>query len=326
LITICIAAFTHQAGIKQFFKVFVFLSLLNSFFLIAEAVITKDRAFGLAGVMFVDYVGIAIVIVFIWFLMIKTENKFFLLPILIVLILASLFTQTRNSWISIFVLVFLITTFFYFSSKKYGLSRRFLLTIMLLIILSIVGIYASLKIITPSVSERAEQFTESNNNNEILNQKGQVTSSLVSRLFIWHTAYNAFSQNPITGIGIYAFPYVSWKYYTIPKLLFDNYVVGRTPHIAYLAIATETGVIGLIGYLIFVFSTIKFSYQSIKISKSYLENLLSISLFFCIIYITVSMLMTDAWLWNQGIVLWGIILGLGMANRKILLKKYSIKT
>jgi hypothetical protein len=38
------------------------------------------------------------------------------------------------------------------------------------------------------------------------------------------------------------------------------------------------------------------------------------------------MLMTDAWLWNQGIVLWGIILGLGMANRKILLKKYSIKT
>jgi hypothetical protein len=160
LITICIAAFTHQAGIKQFFKVFVFLSLLNSFFLIAEAVITKDRAFGLAGVMFVDYVGIAIVIVFIWFLMIKTENKFFLLPILIVLILASLFTQTRNSWISIFVLVFLITTFFYFSSKKYGLSRRFLLTIMLLIILSIVGIYASLKIITPSVSERAEQFKD----------------------------------------------------------------------------------------------------------------------------------------------------------------------
>jgi hypothetical protein len=37
------------------------------------------------------------------------------------------------------------------------------------------------------------------------------------------------------------------------------------------------------------------------------------------------MLMTDAWLWDQGIVLWGIILGLSIANRKILLEKITNK-
>ena len=189
--------------------------------------------------------------------------------------------------------------------------------------LSIGGIYTTLEIITPSVSERAEQLT--NSNNEVINQKGETTSSLITRLFIWHTAYNAFVQNPITGIGMYAFPYISWKYNTLPNIIFENYVKKKTPHIAYLAIATETGIIGLFGYLIFIFSTIKFSYQSVKSSNSNLENLVSTSIFFTLIYITVSMLMTDAWLWNQGIILWGIVLGLSMANRNILIEKHTVE-
>ena len=292
--------------------------------LIYEAVITKSRTFGFAGVMFVDYVGIAIVVVFIWFLLSGIQKKIFLLPILLILILASVFTQTRNSWISIVILILLILSFFYFHSRRYELNKRFLLVITLLMSISIGGVYSYLKGVTPSVSERVEQFSETNN--EVVNQKGEVTSSLISRLFIWDTALNAFTYNPVTGVGIYGFPYISWKYYKIPKIFFNNYVVSRTPHIAYLAIATEAGIIGLIGYLLFIFSIIKFSYQSIKLSKSHRDNLLSIVLFFCIIYITVSMLMTDAWLWNQGIVLWGIILSLSMVNRKILLERYSSET
>ena len=324
LITICVAAFSQQAGIFQFFKLFIFLSLINSLYLIYEAVITKSRTFGFAGVMFVDYVGIAIVVVFIWFLLSGIQKKIFLLPILLILILASVFTQTRNSWISIVILILLILSFFYFHSRRYELNKRFLLVITLLMSISIGGVYSYLKGVTPSVSERVEQFSETNN--EVVNQKGEVTSSLISRLFIWDTALNAFTYNPVTGVGIYGFPYISWKYYKIPKIFFNNYVVSRTPHIAYLAIATEAGIIGLIGYLLFIFSIIKFSYQSIKLSKSHRDNLLSIVLFFCIIYITVSMLMTDAWLWNQGIVLWGIILSLSMVNRKILLERYSSET
>ena len=323
LITISVAAFHDQNTIKKFFKAFVLFSIVNSFFLIINAVSNQIRAFGFAGIMFVDYAGIAIVNVFIWFLLGSIQKKILLLPVLVVLILASLFTQTRNSWISIFILILLIIAFFYLSNRKYGVSRRFLLTVFLLMFLSIGGIYTTLEIITPSVSERAEQLT--NSNNEVINQKGETTSSLITRLFIWHTAYNAFVQNPITGIGMYAFPYISWKYNTLPNIIFENYVKKKTPHIAYLAIATETGIIGLFGYLIFIFSTIKFSYQSVKSSNSNLENLVSTSIFFTLIYITVSMLMTDAWLWNQGIILWGIVLGLSMANRNILIEKHTVE-
>lgn len=321
LLILCVAVTKNQSDIKKFFTVFITLSLLNSFYLIYDAVITKSRSFGFAGVMFVDYVGIAIIVVFIWFLLSNRSKKLFYLPVLAILMLASVLTQTRNAWISIFLLILLLVSFFYFNSRKYKLSRRILLTFLVFTIVSVAAIYASLKIINPSVSERAEQFTESKG--EILTQKGEVTSSLVSRLFIWDTALNAFRDKPVTGVGMYAFPYVSYKYYTIPKILYDTYVYGRTPHITYLAIATEAGIIGLFGFLIFILSTLKFSYESIRLSETNEENLVSISLFFSLLYIVTSMLMTDAWLWDQGIVLWGIILGLSIANRKILLEKIT---
>lgn len=323
LLLLCVAVIKNQSDIKKFFTVFITLSLLNSFYLIYDAVITKSRSFGFAGVMFVDYVGVAIIVIFIWFLLSNGSKKLFYLPVLAILMLASILTQTRNAWISIFLLILLLVSFFYFNSRKYKLSRRILLTFLVLTFVSAGAIYSSLKIINPSVSERAEQFTESKG--EILTEKGEVTSSLVSRLFIWDTALNAFRDKPVTGVGIYAFPYVSQKYYTIPKILYDNYVYGRTPHITYLAIATEAGIIGLFGFLIFILSTLKFSYESINLSETNEENLVSISLFFSLFYIVISMLMTDAWLWDQGIVLWGIILGLSMANRKILLEKITNK-
>ena len=323
LLLLCVAVIKNQSDIKKFFAVYITLSLLNSFYLIYDAVITKSRAFGFAGVMFVDYVGIAIIVIFIWFLLSNRSKKLFYLPVLAILMLASVFTQTRNAWISIFLLILLLVSFFYFHSRKYKLSRRILLTFLILTFISVGAIYASLKIINPSVSERAEQFTETKG--EILTKKGEVTSSLVSRLFIWDTALNAFRDKPVTGVGIYAFPYVSQKYYTIPKILYDSYVYGRTPHITYLTIATEAGIIGLFGFLIFILSTLKFSYESIRLSETNEENLVSISLFFSLLYIVTSMLMTDAWLWDQGIVLWGIILGLSIANRKILLEKITNK-
>jgi len=319
LLLICVSGFKDQSEIKKFYYVFVTLSLLNSVYIIFVAISTKSRAFGLTGVMFVDFVGIAIIVITIWLLLAEAGKKIIYLPILLTLILGSLFTQTRNSWVSIFILILLIFSFFYSHSGKYGLNRRKLVTVLLFIVISIGGIYASLKIINPNVSERAEQFTESEG--EIVNQSGVASNSLVSRLFIWDTALNAFRDKPVIGVGIYGFPYVSQKYYTIPKLLYDKYVYGRTPHIGYLAIATETGIIGLIGYMIFIISILKFSYESIKLSRTDQENLISISLFFSLLYIVISMLMTDAWLWDQGIVLWGIILGLSMVNRKILLGK-----
>ena len=206
LITICVAAFSKQDDIFQFFKFFIFLSLINSLYLIYEAVITESRTFGFAGVMFVDYVGIAIVAVFIWFLLSGIQKKILLLPVLLILILASIFTQTRNAWVSILILLLLIISFFYFYSRRYKLNKRFLLVVILFLSVSIGGVYTYLKDVTPSVSERVEQFSETNT--EVVNQKGEVTSSLISRMFIWHTALNAFTHNPVTGVGIYGFPYI----------------------------------------------------------------------------------------------------------------------
>jgi len=99
-------------------------------------------------------------------------------------------------------------------------------------------------------------------------------------------------------------------------MIFEDYVKGKTPHVTFIAVAVETGLIGLFAFLFFLIASLKFSYDSIKRSKSFEDTSFSLLLFGPLIYITISMLMTDAWLWGQGIILWGILLGFNFWNRK----------
>jgi O-antigen ligase len=175
----------------------------------------------------------------------------------------------------------------------------------------------TIKSVNPNVFERTEEFSKTNK--EVLTEEGKVTSSLISRFFIWHTATNAFLDKPWTGIGIYTFPYLSQKYYTIPDLLYESYVKEKTPHIAYLAVIAETGVIGLLGFLVFIYYMLRTSFSTIKLAENRKEKILVLILTWTILYITISMFMTDAWLWQRGIVAWGMFLGMGLAFRKLLL-------
>jgi O-antigen ligase len=99
-------------------------------------------------------------------------------------------------------------------------------------------------------------------------------------------------------------------------MLFEDYVKGKTPHVTFIAVAVETGLIGLFAFLFFLIASLKFSYDSIKHSRSFEDTSFSLLLFGPLIYITISMLMTDAWLWGQGMILWGILLGFNLWNRK----------
>ena len=86
-------------------------------------------------------------------------------------------------------------------------------------------------------------------------------------MFIWHTAINTFSRKPLIGIGLYSFKYTSKEYYTIPKPFFKQYVENRTPHVAYLEVLVESGIIGFLGFLIFLFSVHKLLFKSLVLVK-----------------------------------------------------------
>jgi O-antigen ligase len=323
IILLSVASIKRTKELKIYIAVFLAGAFANGIYLILEGLTTQQRAFGFSGVMYVDFVGIAFVISLILVILGSNYSQKLALTLTPVFALASIFTQTRNAWLAMFLSVLTLLFYLIKESTFFNIKRK--VVVIALVIFSLfltVGAY-SLKSVNPDVFERTEEF--SNSNKELLTEEGQVTSSLISRFFIWHTAANAFLDKPWTGIGMYAFPYLSQKYYTIPDFLFEQYVVGRTPHITYLAVLTETGVIGLFGFLIFLFFMLKTSFNTIKLAEKRRDKILAVILTWTIVYISISMFMTDAWLWQRGIVSWGMFLGMVLAFRKMLLARKTIK-
>jgi O-antigen ligase len=321
LVYISPSAVRHTKEIIGYLVLFLVLTSLNSLHVIFEGLSTKIRVFGFAGVMISDYVGIAIIMNFILLLFSKKNGYRLLLILTFILFIVTLFViQTRNAWISTFLCLFLLIIYLLFNAKKMEMRRSIPVIALLTSILFIGSVFLFVSSIKPEVTERLEQNKKLE---ETVDQSGQVQSSLIMRLMIWHTAYIAFSENPVLGIGAYSFPVSSYQYYKVPKLFFKKYIEGLSPHITYLAVATETGVIGLICFLIFLITSLKFSYDTLKYSKSFEDKAISLLLFWPLVYIALSMFMTDTWLWGQGIVLWGILLGFNMWNRKRIFRKIN---
>lgn len=321
LVLLTIAAHSDQVQFKKYLVFYLGMVLINGVFLILNGVISGSREFGFAGVMYVDYVGIGIILSIIILLFASSQNKIFYTLLTLILIVASLFTQTRNAFISIILTFTLLLLYLIKKSDYFNLNKRYLIIILLSSIFLVGGIYISLKTINPEISQRTEELAQSNQ--QILDEEGAATSSIISRIFIWSTAVNAFSHNPIFGVGIYAFPYISEKYNKLPQFIFEEYVEGRYPHIAFLAVLTETGIVGLIGFIILLFYIIRLSFESMSYSSNRNEKITTLLLNWAQVYIVISMFMTDAWLWDHGIILWGIVLGLNISNRKLLKSKMS---
>ena len=318
-----VASIRSKKEVLTYIILFLIFNIFNSFHVLFDGLTSSKRAFGFAGVMFVDYVGLAITMNFILLLTSRRKNYRLLLVVsLILFVIALLITQTRNAWISTFLSLFLLMIFLIIMSQKFNMRRLLLVTMLVASVVVISSLVLVVTSVNPEVGERAQQTTEID---ESIDHTGAVKSSLVMRFFIWHTAYMAFVEHTVFGIGAYSFPFSSFQYYTIPRFLFDTYVEGRTPHITYLAVAVETGVVGLLGFLIFLFASLKFSFDGIRYSKSFEESSFSLLLFWPLIYIIISMLMTDAWLWGQGLILWAILLGFNLWNSKTLKQKYLLE-
>jgi len=318
IILLSVASIKSVKELKIYITVFLAGALINGIYLILEGIMTQQRAFGFSGVMYVDYAGIAFIISLILFLLTKNFTKVVSGILVTTFSVAALFNQTRGIWLVMMITASLLFIYLIRKASSLQISKKFLTTILIFSFLVLgVGVL-TIQSFNPNVFERSEEFTKTNK--ELLTQEGQVTSSLVSRFFIWYTAGNAFLENPWIGVGMYAFPYVSQKYNELPDFLFELYVERITPHSTYLAVLTETGILGFVGFLVFILYLIKSSFANIKLAKTKNEKILALVLTWIIVYITISMIVTDAWLWQRGIISWGMFLGMNLAYRKLLLQ------
>ncbi|BDQ04191.1 O-antigen ligase family protein [Ignavibacterium sp.] len=316
---------TETKEIKNILTFFTTLTILDSLFIIIKSIGGNLRIFGFSGVVIVDYSAL-IILFFISKLFFHPENsplKKVLLSLgILLLIVAMIITQTRNSFLSLFISIVLIMLFLLFNKKTFSDYGKKILIVFFSILIFFAISAIILSSVKPSAFGRFEELGKTFSM-EIKSESDFGRSSLFTRLLIWDTALNAFNHHPIIGIGAYSFPFESVRYYTISKILYKEFVESLSVHIGYLAVLTETGLIGLIGFLILLYSIIRMSIKSVKISKTALDKYYSFVLFAFQIYIIISLLLTDAWLWGQCGTLWGLLAGLSVANHKILLKQSS---
>jgi O-antigen ligase len=227
---------------------------LNAIYLIIMSFLIGKRAFGFAGIMYVDLVGIGIIIAFSSLLFFK-KFRFLFGIVTVLLIIALLFTQTRNSWISTGLVLLMLTVYYTIKNKKFKIPDVYSVKKLVLVVLSIIVIISIVGITNPNVFSRVSE-TKSQSTEELA-----VTmdfGSLATRFFIWKIAYSVFEANPIIGTGFHSFRFISYDYSNLDPFLYDTFVKNLTPHTTILALLADTGIMGFLGFVIFMYLTVKF--------------------------------------------------------------------
>ncbi|WP_407931599.1 O-antigen ligase family protein, partial [Ignavibacterium album] len=286
----------------------------HSVYVIIFAISLKLRAFGLLGVFYVDFAGLVFLYSLLMYLYSFNLKRFFYALTSLINLTGLILSQTRNAWLSTFLILLIIILLLSLKGEKFHIKKK---TVMILstfiIFLGLVG-FLIIQITTQTSLNRIDiesQSTQLTDNTESVNE-----NSFVSRLFIWHTAINAFRTEPIIGIGMYSFKYTTHKYYTIPKPFFKQFVENKTPHISYLEILVEAGIIGFLGFIYFLFVVFR---QSLNLFRANPLNPVNararLLIIITVFYVIVSMFMTEAWVYGQYLVWFGIILGALIAEQ-----------
>lgn len=315
--------FRKRDSMMMIFYFFIIVVLLHSIYVIFEGLTFGRRAFGILGVYYIDFAGLGGIVSLILFIYSKGLKKMIAGTVFLIITLGLIITQTRNAWLSFGVALLSLFIFLIFNSKKYQLKRNYVVVLFSVVVLVLVAAYFKAGSFNAKIEERLninEQTVTLNANNPL----STGTNSFVSRAFIWDTAVLAFLEHPYLGIGAYSFRFVSDMYYKIPKSYYYVFVYQRTPHITYLQVLTETGILGFFFFMIFIVSIIRLVLRSLRLPKTKDDALLTLMVCWSFVYIIFSMLMTESWLYGQYVVWIGVLLGFLVNNSRLLSSKSEV--
>jgi O-antigen ligase len=295
---------------------FLVLAVVNSLDVVRLALLGEGRPFGFAGIWFVDYSALGVCLSLAGAVVSDGRARKYLILTAGIIGLALILAQTRNTWMSALITLTVFLGYLVRYPETIGMSRRRLLLGITGALAAGVVIFVLAAAANPRVVSRLADVTSRERYS--INAGGMVGNSLISRMLIWDTALQAFLAHPLIGIGVYSFPFSSHLYYRIPRVLFNMYVVGSHPHQTHLAVLAETGVLGAVGFLTFILTALRRSYQTIGLARSARARKFSLVAFVGVVYCSVSMFFTDAWLWGQQIILLALIMGAAFGIRKVI--------
>ena len=311
----CVASIKYYSDINKLLGAFLALVVVNSLDVFRLAWLFDKRTFGFSGVMFVDYSALAICVTAAKIILYGGMKRVLYSVLSVLIAVALVLTRTRNTLFSLLLTLCVFGFYLMLHPEFFGFSRKRLFVTIGAAAILILGGAALTVIMSPSIERRATDLSV--NADAPVDQNGKIENSLVTRTLIWDTALNAFRAHPIIGIGVYAFSYSSQFYYRIPRYYFHRYVEGASPHQTELAVLTETGIVGLIGFMIFVAAALRTAFHSIRMAQTLRGRKYAMIAAIGVTYCIISMTFTDAWLWGQGIVLFGLVVGVMLAIRNL---------
>ncbi len=99
------------------------------------------------------------------------------------------------------------------------------------------------------------------------NDYASINAATAVRLPIWETAYSVFKSHPINGVGPRGFRHIYQDYASDDDYFVKADEIPSQPHIIILEILAETGLIGLLGYLLGLYLLVRVIQQSERKEK-----------------------------------------------------------
>jgi O-antigen ligase len=247
------------------------------------------RSFGVAGVPFADLAIPSVLYCcasIFWAKNGKTQIKYG--SIFFVLLTSLLITQTRGALLS-FVLSYLFVSFSVARRNKFlkfpRIGKRVIKLTCCLIVLLAVLIAFHPSFVT-AFSHRFETLTQG------------PAETIQLRLVLWNLSLKAFLHSPVSGIGLGQFTRVAQ---IVPETRFIplfQYISGLGSHNIALSYLAETGIMGFLCLLYFIFSFLKLAWSKFKVSKTKDELVISSTLLGTLFFVAVSSFYAGEWFWS----------------------------
>ncbi|MFC2096699.1 O-antigen ligase family protein [Bacteroidota bacterium] len=260
---------------KENIKKFIWLYILG-FLIVIGITISKHLSYGLVDqeaahfVMdpfFNDHTSYAAVLsmfipVLIGFIFLsKAKFRLLITIVTFAFIFALVFSYTRAAWISL-VGGFCIWVVIFLKIKL----RTVLIGLGILI-----GLFVAYSTIIMTKMESNEQDSSTNFGEHIQSMSNISTdASNLERINRWSCALRMFSKKPVFGFGpgTYMFQYAPFQKQSQKTIISTNYGDGGNAHSEYLGPLSESGVLGLISFLLIVITSVYYGIKVYRKNKS----------------------------------------------------------
>lgn len=243
--------FLYITSNKQFKLIYtiLFLSCFIEIIIVLYKIITGDYSL----LTFRIFPGYESVFSFVLLLpLLNTGRKPIVIPLLIISFLSIIGAMSRGAFISLILCLFIYFIFLEKNHKK----TPFVLVII------IMGLF----FITPAASILFKDFSFT-----FSSQHG----SNIERFVLIKFALELFLEYPVFGVGSLNFPYYLFQH-GVPTGIISLDYTNLGPHNTFFQVAAEEGLVGLITFLLFLFSIyrlLKKIPHTIKLNQSYIHGL-----------------------------------------------------